>query len=88
MRCGLDSALVPLATSPAQRHCLLFGKYTEFEVLRSVCCKSSCTRIGMDKWPDMGASVEAVEALEHWLKRLRKAWKAGGWLYYPWHPDD
>ena len=44
--------------------------------------------LGMEKWPDMGAAFEAVEAVEYWLKRLRKAWKAGGTLYYPWHPDD
>ena len=44
--------------------------------------------LGMEKWPDMGLAFEAVEGLEHWLRRLRKAWKAGGWLYYRWHPDD
>jgi DNA-binding MarR family transcriptional regulator len=44
--------------------------------------------LGMEKWPDRDAAFEAVEALERWLKQLRQEWKAGGWLYYPWHPDD
>jgi hypothetical protein len=32
----LDSALIPLATSPAERHYLLFGRFTEFADLQSV----------------------------------------------------
>jgi DNA-binding MarR family transcriptional regulator len=44
--------------------------------------------LGMEKWPDMDAAFEAVGALERWLSQLRREWKAGGSLYYPWHPDD
>jgi DNA-binding MarR family transcriptional regulator len=44
--------------------------------------------LGMNEWPNMGAAFEAVATVEHWLKRLRKGWRAGGTLYYPWHPDD
>ena len=44
--------------------------------------------LGMDRWPDRDEALEAVEALEGWLNRLRAQWSAGGTLYYPWHPDD
>ena len=44
--------------------------------------------LGMDRWPNKGAAFAAVEALEKRLDRLRTEWKAGGTLYYPWHPDD
>ena len=44
--------------------------------------------LGMKRWPNKWAAFEAVEALERWLKQLRKEWKAGGTLYYRWHPDD
>jgi hypothetical protein len=44
--------------------------------------------LGMDRWPNKGAAFVAVEALERRLDRLRTEWKAGGTLYYPWHPDD
>ena len=44
--------------------------------------------LGMDRWPDLDLAFEAVGKLEAWLNRLRSAWRAGGTLVYPWHPDD
>jgi DNA-binding MarR family transcriptional regulator len=44
--------------------------------------------LGRDRWPDKDAGLEAVGALDDWLNRLRAEWRAGGTLFYRWHPDD
>jgi DNA-binding MarR family transcriptional regulator len=44
--------------------------------------------LGMRTWPDKDAALVAVGTLEERLNRLRTEWRAGGTLFYPWHPDD
>jgi DNA-binding MarR family transcriptional regulator len=34
------------------------------------------------------AALFAMDTLESLLDRLREGFRAGGTLYYPWHPDD
>ena len=44
--------------------------------------------VGLQEWSDRDLAFGRMGEIEFLLDRLREGWKAGGTLFYPWHPDD